>query len=323
MNVNTGIGRTGVALAAIVACAMCVLSLLFHPVEISPIQYGLCLPSPDSWDFDPFVSWIVNTGIIGLITILLWLINKGYNFIRTTEPVFFVLFMIMASSTPWFTQNLNTSVILCLANVVSLGIIFASYGSRNATQQMFLLGVVAGIGSMFQYAFLPMACVYFLWALFMKVLRLRELLAFFAGIICPYWIAIGIGWLSISEIKFPSLTPLFGITRDHSDFFFLLGGIAVAATLGFLVALINSMKLYAGNSKVNAMNICVSTLGAASVICILVDYDNMLAYVVSLYVASAAQVANICALWNPRMPWLVSVLPSALYIALFAGTMLL
>ena len=323
MEWQTGIGKTGVALAAMIACAMCVLSWIYHPVEIAPIQYGLCLPSPDSWKFDPFWSWIINTFLIGLITVLLWLINKSYNFIRTTEPAIIALFMVMASSTPWFTQSLNTSVLLCLANVICLGIVFASYSTRNATQQMFLLGVVVGVGSMFQYAFLPTAFVYFLWALFMKVMRIKETMAFVAGILCPYWIALGVGWLRLSDIRFPSLSPLFGSVHDYSDFLFLLGGIAFAIVGGFIVALVNSMKLYAGNSKVNAMNLCVNTLGFTSIACILVDFDNMQAYVISLYAAFAVQLSNICALWNPKMPWMVTVLPACVYIALFVGSVLL
>lgn len=317
MEFKGGIGRTGVDIAIACAIAMCVLSYLYHPVEIFPVEYGLCLPSPDIWGFEKFWSWLINSLLIGLIGILLFLINKSYNFIRTTEPALVALFLIMATSGPWFTQSLNTSVLLCLANVVCLGIIFDSYDSRNATQEMFTLGVVAGMGSMVQYAFLPMAVVYFLWALFMKVLRIKEVLAFLVGIVCPYWIALGVGWLHFSDFHFPSLTPLFSYPEDPSEFFILLSGIAFAAILGCVVALANSIKLYAGNSKVNAMNLCVSALGVASVICILVDFDNMHAYVTTLYMAAAVQVANICALWNPREPWLVTVLPSVAYIAIF------
>lgn len=323
MDLKTGIGRIGVVMAAMVAIAMCILSYLFRPVEIAPIQYGLCLPSPDSWNINSFVSWLINTISIGVIAVLLNLINRNYNFIRTTEPALTVLFMIMASSAPWFTESLNTSVIVCLANVVCMGIIFASYDTRNATQHMFILGLIVGVGSLFQYAFLPMAVVYFLWALFMKVLRAKEILAFLAGIVCPYWISLGIGWVRLSDLHFPSITPLFGNAHDHADFLLLLSGIAIAATVGFIVASINTVRLYAGNSRVYAMNLCVSTIGAASIICILVDFDNMPAYVVTLYMACAVQLANICALWNPRMPWMVTVFPSLIYIAIFIFSIIL
>ena len=317
---NTGIGKPGLALAIFLAIAMSVLSLIFKPVEILPIQYGICLPSPDSWNFNPFWSWIVNIVLMGLVAGLLALINRSYNFIRTTEPAMPALFLIMTSASPWFTEGLNTSIIHCLCNVVCMGIIFSAYDTCNATQQMFIIGVFAGIGAMFQYAFLPMVFLYFLWSLFMKVMRIKETLAFIAGILCPYWITLGIGWLHFSDFRFPSLTPLFVNTSDHADFLLLLIGIGVAAGIGFIVGLINFMKLYAGNSRVNAMNLCMSSLGAVALICILVDFDNMPAYVATLYMGAAAQMANICALWNPKMPWLVSGVPALIYIAIFVGS---
>ena len=320
MDFNTGIGKTGVALAAIVATAMCFLSLWLHPVDIIPIQYGLCLPSPDAWGYNNIWSWGVNTVLIGMIALMLYLINKNYNFVRTTEPVLVAVFLIMASSGPWFTQSLNTSVLLCVANVICLGIIFASYDSKNATQEMFVLGVVIGLGSMVQYAFIPMAFVYMLWALFMKVLRIKETLAFIIGMVCPYWIALGIGWLHFSDFHFPSINPLFSYSRDPSEFLILLSGIAIAAATGFICGIINFMKLYAGNSKVNAMNLCVSVLGTVSVICILVDFDNIHAYVTTLYLACAVQLANICAIWHPKMPWIVTVVPAMVYIAIFVSS---
>lgn len=323
MNLKVGIGKTGLALAILIAIAMCILNYLFHPVEILPVQYGLCLPSPDAWGFNPFWSWVINTLLIGLIALLIFLVNSSYNFIRTTEPVAVTVFLIMMSSGAWFTQELNTSVLLCLANVVCLGIIFDSYDSKNATQELFTIGVVIGFGSMVQYAFLPMAIAYFFWALFMKVLRIKETLAFLAGIFCPYWIALGIGWIRFSDFHFPSITPLFSPWQDLSDFILLLVAIAVAASLGCIFTVVNTIKLYAGNSKVNAMNLCVSTLGAVSVLCILVDFDNMPAYVGSLFLACSVQLANICALWNPKWPWIVSCLPSLLYIAIFVCTLVL
>lgn len=317
INLNKGLGITGVVMAAVVAVTMCILSLWFQSVEISSIQYGICLPSPDSWEFDKFISCLINTLLIGLIAILLYLINKTYNFVRTTEPALYAIFLIMAASGPWFTESINVSVLICLANVMCMGIIFDTYGVRNATQEMFAMGVVIGMGAMVQYAFLPLAMVFLLWALFMKVLRVKETLAYIIGIICPYWIALGVGWLHFSDFEFPSLSPLFSYREDPSKFFILLSGIAVAAAGGFILTCTNAMKLYAGNKRVNAMNLCVVATGGFATICILVDFDNIHAYVTTLYMACAVQLANICAIWNPKWPWTVTIIPSLVYITLF------
>ena len=322
MGGNAGIGKGGVILAALVALAMCVVSFFVNPIEVIPIQYGLWLDSPDSWQIEPLVSLILDIVLIGAITFLLYVINRKYNFIRTTEPVLPALFMVMACSSPWFNQNLNTSTLLCLVNVACLGIIFGAYDSRNATHQMFVLGGASGLGSMFQYAFLPMACVYLIWALIMKVLRMKEVLAFILGLACPYWIGLGFGWLRFSQFHLPSLVSLFNTPNDHSDILFLLAGIGLATIIGFLAASANSMKLYAGNSRVNAMNLCVTTLGLASVVCILVDYENIPAYVMTLYMCTTVQVANICALWHTRSNWWVTFVPASLFVCLFIGNLI-
>lgn len=323
MGGNRGIGKEGLALAGASALAMCIISYVLKPVEIMHIQYGLCLSSPDSWQISPFISWLINTFLIGVIAFLLNLINRIYNFIKTTEPTLIAIFLLMASSSAWFTQGVNTSTLLCLVNVICLGIIFSVYDARNATQQMFVLGIAIGLGTMFQYAFLPMALVYLLWALFMKVMRIKEILAFLAGIFCPYWISLGFGWICWDDFHFPSLVSFFSETNDHTDIFLLLIGIGIAVLLGIFTTLPNSIKLYAGNSLINAMNLCVVSLGIASFICILIDYKNLLAYVMTLYLTTSIQLANFCTIWKIKNEWCVTVIPGLLFIGLFIGNILL
>ena len=323
MGVRNGIGWSGMFFVAFIACAMCVIAYLVKPVEIPSLQMGLCLNSPDSWQIAPLISWILNTSVIATIPILLYLINKSYNFIRTTDIVIMAVFLIMASSNAFFTQGINTSTLLCLVNVASLGFIFSTYESKNATSHLFIIGLMLGVGSMLQYAFLIMTPFFVICALFMKVLRVKEILAYLAGILCPYWITLGLGLVNVSDFHLPSMTSFFRTDNDPADIFFLLVGIGLATFIGFMTTLMNFMKLYAGNSRVTAMNFCVIALGIVLVISILVDYENIMAYVISLYLVTAIQIANMCALWNISQQWLVTVVLSLLFIALFAGSLFL
>ena len=310
-------------MAGLIAIAMSAASYVLQPVERSEGWYGICLPSPQLWGLPDLLSWLLNLMVILAVAILLFLINKHFNFVRTTEPALPAVFVIATASSPWFTEGLNTSTLLCLVNVVSLGIIFGAYDRKNATPQVFCIGFLTGLGSMFQYAFIPMIGVYFIWALFLKVLRLKETLALLIGLLCPYWIALGFGLISLHDFHLPTLIPFFGNDNDLTELFFLICGVGFATIASFLVSLVNGMKLYAGNSRVNAMNLCVTAMGLASVICILVDYENMTTYVVTLYVAMAVQAANICALWNLQQEWLVSAIPSVIYIGLFMASVLI
>lgn len=323
MAARIGIGKLGISLAVVLAAAMLIVGFVFNPIVFAKPDYGICLPSPDLWNIPPVFSWILNIIVIAVITILLFLTNKTFNFVRTVEPVLPAVFLIAAAATPPCTESLNASTLLCLTNIVSLGIIFSAYEKRNATQQMFIAGVFLGIGSMFQYAFIPMFFLYLIWALFMKVLRLKETLAFIAGVFCPYWITVGLGLICLSDFHLPSLTPLLESEADYSDLFFLLVGIGVASIICIIVALINGIKLYAGNSKVNSMNLCINAMGVAMILFIFVDYENLYAYVQSLYLAMAVQIGNTCALWNMRHQWLATVVPSLIYISLFCGMLFL
>ena len=323
MGVKTGIGKTGIFMSIAIALAMCVTTYILKPVKMSRGDYGICLPSPHLWAIPDFLSWLINLIIIGGIAFILFQTNRHFNFIRTTEPALPVIFVIATCSSPWFTQGLDTSTLLCLVNVISLAIVFGVYNRPNATQQIFSMGGLIGLGSMFEYAFLPMAFVYIIWALILKILRFKETIAFLLGIMCPYWIGLGLGLISISDFHIQSLTPFFGSETDYSEIWLLLCGTGIAAIGGLFATMFNSMKLYAGNSIVNSMNLCVTVMGLAALICIFADYENMTAYVVTLYVAMSVQLANICALWNPEQEWLVSAIPSVIYIGLFLAAIFL
>ena len=323
MDLRGGIGKWGVVVSIALALAMCILSYIYKPVDLYRIEDGICLNSPDSWNLPPFLSWLLNTLLTGVLCISLYFINKSYNFIRTTEPVLVAVFVIMAASSPWFTERLNTSTLLCFANLSALAIIFNAYESKNATQSLFFLGAISSFGSMFQYAFIWMCVLYLVWAILMKVMRFKEFLAFILGLATPYWISLGFGFISINDFHWPVLVPLFNSIKDYSDVWILLGGIGLATILGLATFMINSMKLYAGNSRVNAMNLCVTLLGLWILICMLVDYENIPAYVITLYMCVAIQIANICAVWHFSYKWIVTVIPDSLFILLFIGSMLL
>lgn len=306
-----------VPVATVFAVAMSLIAFFISPVHESPDDYGICLPSPFRWGLPEFLSWILNCLVIGTIALTLFLINKTYNFIKTTQPVLIPIFLVAACSSPWFTESLNASTLLCLINVVSIGIIFSAYDRPNATQQLFCIGFLGSLGSMFQYAFIPMIFVYFTWTIFLKICRLKETIAFGLGLVCPYWIGLGFGLLSYHDFKLPSLTPFFGNEIDYTELLLLLLATGFAAVSSSFISLINGMKLYAGNARIYAMNLCIMVLGLASIICIFIDYDNMTAYVITLFMVMAVQFANICALWSPAEPMLITLVPVVIYLILF------
>ena len=311
------IERTGMIIAGLLAFAMCLLSFILQPEKPIPGQPGLCLPPPSQWELPRFLSWFINTCTIGVCAIALWMLNRTYNFIRTTQPVLPALFLIFVASNPWITAELSTSVILCAVNVLALWILYGCYNLRNATQQMFLVATFLSIGSMFQYAFLPMILVYIIASVILKISRPKELTAFIFGLIAPYWITIGFGWINPDSFKMPAPTSLFSGLYNPADLFILMVSVGSAIFLGIAFGIPSLLKTYAGNSQVNAMNSVIAWLGIISMLCILIDFNNVMAYLATLFLAVAAQLANTCALWHFRHEWLVTFLPGLLFLFFF------
>lgn len=314
---NSGIGKTGVILAVIISFVMCLCSYLFSVQKEISGNFGICLPSPDLWKIDPLLSWLINIVLIAVATIGAAALNHSYNFIRTTEPVFQVMAMVLVCCNPSITFELSSSVIILVVNLLCLAFIFRAYASPNATQDMFAIATFLGIGSMFQYAFIPFIAAYLLMAIVIKVMRLKEFLAFIMGLVAPYWVGLGFGLISIENFQFPQIVNLFSEYENATELFLLLASTATVILLGIMIGLTDSVRLYAGNSKVNALNFCISILGIITIVCVILDFNNMLAYLATLYLALAAQLANICALWNIRKKWLVTAIPSFIFIGFF------
>lgn len=312
----------GMVAVAIMAAAMFAATFIFDTHTRLSGELGLCLPSPNLWDIPHIWSWLADTGIVAIITIGLVMLNRQYNFVRSTRPVLPAMFLIITAANPWITDHLSASNIIGLANLLCLAIIFGCYRERNATREIFFISTILSAGTMVEYAFLPYLIAYLIAAIVMKAMRVKEFIAMILGIVSPWWIAFGLGLVSPLSVRLPEFTNLFDGFAPGSDIIVLLAGTALAVFLGMALGLNNSIKLYAGNSRVNAFNIAVNLVGVVSTVCIIVDFSNMLAYMTTLYMAAAVQVANLCALWPIKREWVIVAVPSLIYAILYVIALL-
>ncbi|MBD5309835.1 MAG: hypothetical protein HDS10_05340 [Bacteroides sp.] len=319
---NRDIGRAGIIGTSLMMVGMCVVAFILQPEKPLTGNLGICLPSPNLWDINPVSSWLINLVLLGTVAAGGFFMNRTFNFIRSTEPVLPAIFLILAGSCPWITYSLSASTIVCVVNLMSLSVLFTTYKSPNATQEMFTIATLLSVGSMFQYAFIPMILPYILGAIFMKVLRIRELLAFLMGILAPYWVGLGLGLIKPEWFAMPEISNLFTDFSRTPELYVLMAGVALTAFAGTVLALNNSIKLYAGNSQVNAMNLSITVLGGVSIICIVVDFSNMITYLATLFFTVGVQVGNFCALWHIKKGWLVVFVPAVIYTTLFLITVL-
>lgn len=315
---TSAMGRGGVLLTIVAAIAMSALTFFFDSPHPLTVPTGLCLKSPSMWNLIPIASWAINIALLLATGAGLSLINKTFSIVPGSSSILPGIFIIMSTSIPWIGGTVTSSSILCFTMLICLALLFSSYRSFNATQEIFVIATIVSVGSMIQYGFIFMLIPLIIIAILFKCFRFREAMAMILGLIAPYWVVLGLGIVKISNFRFPELANIFDGAIAPNLLFTGLINIGFTAVLTFILGLYNLAKLYAGNTRRRMFNLAFSILGIASLVCMVVDSDNLSAYLVTFFMSAAMQYADIFALWNIRRPWAWSLTLCLIYISFFA-----
>lgn len=316
------IGKEGLALCMLLMAAMSIMGFLFMFPSTPSENLGLCLPSPNIWPLNPWTSWGIQTGLLIFVAIGTIFLNKHYNFVKSPDPIAAAAFLIMSGSNPWLTHSLDASSLLLLANMLCISVLFGCYRQPNSTQEFFVVATIISLGSMVQYAFLLMIPVYIVVGVLLQTMHFKEVMAFCMGLAAPFWVGIGLGLLPLDSFTLPEFSIFFA-RPVGKDLFVLLINIGLTMLFSLIIGLNALVKLYAGNSRILILNNIIAVLGLASCIGIIVDFNNMTAYLGTFYFAAAFQIANLFTLWHiPRSKVVLSIIIIA-YTSLFGATFLI
>lgn len=299
---NKVIGNGGLFLAMLFAVAVSVAGFFVGHPDVLKGELGICFPSPNTWILPPVFSRILNILLILIIGIGLNLFNKAYNFINTTDPILPTAFILLCALNPWIDALLSSSVIMAGANLLCLIILFGCYESRNATREIFVVGTIIALGSMFQYAFVGLIIAYLLIFMTLRIFSFKSFIAFIMGLISPYWIGVGFGLIPIEAFSLPTFTNMF---EDFAPRQALLAGVlnfGVTCLLTIIILFYNSVMLYAGNTRRRRFNTSIIILGLTCMVCVACDSQNMPVYMATIYMAFSVVLANLFALHRIRHP---------------------
>lgn len=293
-------GREGMWLAVLAAGAMYAAAyFLDSPVPLLG-DLGTCLPSPNKWPIPPIVAWAIDTALMAIATFVLYFFNKEYQLVPGSDTVLPGFFLLMAASNPWISGLLTSSTIFALANITCMAVLFGCYRKRTAAQEMFLIATIISLGSMIQYAFFFLIPVYLIGAMMLRCLGFKGFVAFLMGMAAPYWVGVGMGVIDISWFHYPTFTNLFDGFDTNTDLFIGLITIASTVLVSTILALNNMVKQYAGNTQRRLYNSTMQLLGFVCSVCMVLDFNNIVAYTATVYLVAAFQLANLFALWNIR-----------------------
>lgn len=309
--------QTTTPLAVILTLAMSATAFFTSPMPAITGKMGLCLPSPNEWMIPEVVSWAINLTLLLATAVALYFSNKSHTFVPGSGGFISAIFLVAAASNPWISGVLTSSIILAACNLACLTILFFCYRQQNATQEIFVVATILSLGSMIQYAFILMIPAYIIVAILMKCFRFKEFLALLMGLAAPYWVGIGLGIIPLGNFAMPTLSNLFTGDAATLELFIVMVNIGVTAVASCLLGLNNLVKLYAGNPKRRLLNLAAATVGIFCLLGIIFDYTNMTAYMGTIYMIGAVQLANLFALWHIRREQIWALVVMAIYVGFF------
>lgn len=308
-------GPGSIVAGSVAAAIMIAATALLMPTLSPEKEFGICLSFPGDL-LPPMAECTVNAILIVVAVILAFIFNKRHSFVKSTEALLPTAMIVLLASNPVNTSYLGTPVVMLIINLVCLDIMMRAYNSSNATTSMFAVATYLSLGSMVQYAFLPLMIVYPIMAIMVKIFRGKEIVAYLIGIVAPYWVALGLGLISFSDFKVPHFLEALPVA-DGNYLLMVFISLGTLALVELIMSLNNAMLIYAGNMKVRRFNNMINLLGLSCGLLMLADFDNFGAYASTFCFAGAVQISNFFAMRRiPQSPiWFWGVM--ALFMALF------
>lgn len=308
-------GPGSIVIASVAAAIMIAATVFFMPSLSPEKEVGICF-SFSTHILPPLIDCAINTFLLIVAVLLAFIFNKRHSFVKSTEALLPTTMTVLLAANPVNTSYLGTPVIMLIVNLICLDVMMRAYNSENATTTMFAVATYLSLGSMVQYAFLPLMIIYPLMAIIDKIFRIKELVAYIMGLIAPYWVAIGLGLISFSDFRVPRFLESLPVA-DGNYLLMVFISLGTLALVELMMSLNNAMLIYAGNMKVRRFNNMINLLGFSCGLFMLADFDNFGAYASTFCFAGSVQISNFFAMRRiPQSPiWFWGLL--SIFMALF------
>lgn len=254
-------------------------------------EQGLGLPAPSAWPLNSAGATAISIGLNLLIMLMLLLINKTYNLLRTMTWLPVGLFAIMQGAMPQQLLTLNSGPLVGLVIIIGLFMMFGTYDNPASNRTIFTAFLLMALGSTTQYCFAFFIPLFWVICLQMRVLTPRAFTASMLGIVTVWINMLGFGFIDFNSLHLPDIRSIFASADGHSALYLLtVTGITVLMLIASVAA--NAMKAFAYNARARAFNGAFLLVSLTTIIAMVFDYDNCLAYVPLLNLNAAYQITH-------------------------------
>lgn len=275
--------------------------------------------SPSTWIKTSGVSLGVNLIAIFALAFIANTILKTFNPMRVMSSLWATLFIVIQTSLPSVISTFSSGTFLTLALTASMMILFSCYNAPDY-RSIFLAFFVLSLASTFQFSFILYLPVLFLGLIQFKVADIRGFLASILGIATPYWFIFGCGIRHVDQLVFPDFSGSFSLLNspEAAQTLTVIGLTAVVG-ISFLAA--NMMRMLSYNSQMRSYNGFIALMLIATILFILLDYQNWATFIPQLSFLTAYQICFFFSVHRKKRSYIPILLIIFSYFALYAWSL--
>lgn len=281
------VGAITIAIGAL--AAMLLASDLVSPFPWSG-NHGIIFPSPALW-FSGLTADLTVLGLQLVVATLIVVMNHVYTISRSASITFAAIFLVLQAMEPSLATTLQGGPFVALVMVLASLLLLGAYNRPRKVRSIFLAFFMVSGGALAQVAFVAYIPALIVGMMQMRVFRLKGLLAAILGIVSPWWTLWCFG---VMEMPHPhwALSVTFLSSMPRPELIHLITSVAVTVILGIGLTAVNLLRIISLNSRTRSMNGWLVTLGIFTSAMLLLDSDNIAAYVTLLNVLAAFQVGS-------------------------------
>lgn len=304
--------------ALLFVCAVVMTYVAFQSGNVEEItgSRGPLFPSANQWLTPGFASLMVSLLLIAATAVFFIVLNRVFNFMRAPSALTSSLYVLMVAALPMTAGQFYGGDLLCMLMLAVVAMMFSCFGDTSSTRRIFLIFFLLSLASTVQYAFMFYIVVCIPGLAQMRVLNIRSLIAVILGVVTPFWILYGFGWMDFADFHWPKFESTLS-QLSVPDMITIFGAVGITTMIGFAAMCANLIKILSYNAKFRAYNGFLTLLFVATVIFLIVDYVNLSVYYPVLCLTSAYQVAHYFSVYRQRNAVWILVSVIVLYVAIY------
>lgn len=278
---------------------------------------GLGLPSANEWfAAKPLLSFFMALTAGGATVVIMLLLNKIFNVFRAMTSLFMACFAMMQLASPDLMTQFYTGNLLAVVIPVCMLLLFSCYRQSEATRQVFLIALLLSAFTATQYCFAPYIIAFMIGCGQMSIFNRRTLAAALMGIVTPWILFIGFGIIDPADMQWPGLTNIFE-EIDIDDTLFLVITLGFTVFIMLLSRILTLLKTIAYNARARAVNGAFTVVMLITLICMSIDYRNIISYVPLLNFCAAMEVTHYFSTHRQDKSYILIFTILAVYAVLF------